>query len=275
MDNFKTLLIILWISFFLFLLFLYVKHIRYKQWLKKLETSPIGENDLKILKQTNLYSKLNDYEKKVLNFKIQRFKSEKEFIGINITITDEIKTLIAFYACLPTVYYKYFCYPSLKYIYVYPHCIILKTRNNHNGIASDETMLISGEAVGESVVIVWDEAKKEIYHNLGRNVIIHEFAHELDFEEGEIDGIPPIEKPQYKEWGKIMFNEYEKFVKKLSLNRFLGKYSSIDKYAATNKAEFFAVLSEYYFMNPCVLKKHFPDIYKELNKFYKVKTDVC
>ena len=58
-------------------------------------------------------------------------------------------------------------------------------------------------------------------------------------------------------------------------NRFLGKYSFIDKYAATNKAEFFAVMSEYYFMKPCILKKHFPKIYKELKNFYKVEIDVC
>jgi hypothetical protein len=275
MENFKLFLIFLWVVFFLFLLVLFIKHIKYKRWLKKLESSPLSENDLKILKQIDIYNRLSDYEKNVLNFKIQRFKSEKEFMGINLTVTDEIKTLISFYACLPTIYYKYFCYPSLKYIYVYPHTIILNEKNTVNGIAENETMLISGEAVGESVVIVWDEAKKEIYHNLGRNVIIHEFAHELDFEEGAIDGIPPIDKPLYKEWSKIMFEEYEKFTKKLSLNRFLGKYSLIDVYAATNKAEFFAVLSEYYFMKPCVLKKHFPDIYKELNKFYKVKTDVC
>ena len=51
----------------------------------------------------------------------------------------------------------------------------------------------------------------------------------------------------------------------------LGKYSFIDKYAATNKAEFFAVMSEYYFNKPEILKKHFPNIYKELKKFYKVE----
>ncbi|ACM93628.1 conserved hypothetical protein [Nautilia profundicola AmH] len=275
MDKFKTLLIFLWALFFFFIIFLLIRHFLYLRWLKKLQSTPLDKTDIDVLNKMEVYNKLNEYEKKVIAFKIKRFKKEKEFIGIKINITNEIKTTIAFFACLPTIYNKYYCYDSLKYIYVYPYTIIYNHNNTANGIMTKEELLISGEAVGESVVIVWDEVKKEIHHNLGRNVIIHEFAHELDFENGIVDGIPPINKAFYKEWTKIMFNEYEKFKQKSILNRFLGKYSLIDSYAATNKAEFFAVMSEYYFMKPCLLKKHFPDIYKELKKFYKVQTDVC
>ena len=275
MDRLGIFICLLWIFFFFFLFYLFIKEILYINRLKKLESTPLDQRDLNIIKKIEIYNNLNDYEKKILNFKIQRFKKEKTFIGIGLEITNEIKTIISFFACLPTLYNKYFCYPDLKYIYVYPYTIILNSKKTFKGIVSEESFLISGEAVGDSVVIVWNEAKKEVYHNMGRNVIIHEFAHELDFEEGALDGIPPIEKSFYKEWTSIMFKEYEKFKKKISLNRFLGKYSLIDKYAVTDKAEFFAVLSEYYFMKPCVLKKHFPEIYEELKKFYKVETHVC
>jgi len=275
MENFKLFLLILWGVFLFFLVFLFINHIRYKKWLKQLEKKPLTDEEKNFLNKIEIYKKLPDNLKQILAFKIHRFKKEKQFVGIGLEINEEIKTVISFFACLPTLYYKYFCYPSLKYIYVYPHTVILNTSSQKNGIVSKEEILISGEAVGESVVIVWNESKKEAYHNLGRNVVIHEFAHELDFEEGAIDGIPPLPYSQYAQWGKIMFKEYNKLKNKILKRHFLGKYSFIDKYAATNKAEFFAVMSEYYFMKPYLLKKHFPNIYKELKNFYKVETNVC
>jgi Mlc titration factor MtfA (ptsG expression regulator) len=270
MDNFKKFIEILWILFFLFIFLQIILIFKRKKELQKLKSKPLNENLKKYIVNLPEYKKLPEKYKKIIEFKIQLFLKEKKFIGININLTDEIKTLIAFYACLPTVAYENFCYPDLKYIYVYPYPVILKGKQN-GYVISNEEFLISGEAVGESAVIVWNEAKKEIYRHLGRNVIIHEFAHELDFEEGTINGIPPLQKSKYAQWTKIMFSEYEKFKKNLLKNRFLGKYSLIDKYAATNPAEFFAVMSEYYFENPQKLKKHFPDIYKELKEFYKLE----
>jgi len=271
MTNFKIFLIILWGLFFLFIIYQIYSYIKYLKWLKNLENKQLPRNIINILQKLPHYNKLNETQKKILHFKIQRFIKEKEFIGVKIDITDEIKYTIAFYACLITLNKKYFCYENLKYIYIYPHTIIVNNKSIQNYIVKNETFLISGEAVGESVIIAWDEVKKELKHLKEHNVIIHEFAHELDFEEGEINGIPPIEKNQFQEWSQIMYNEFEKFHQKTLKNRMLGKYSFIDKYAATNKAEFFAVMSEYYFNKPKILKKHFPDIYKELKKFYKIE----
>ena len=270
MDNFKKLLIILWSFFLIFLIFQFIKYIRYIRHLKELKKRPLSFKYKKYVIKLPEYKKLPEKYKKIIEYKIQRFLEEKEFIGIGLEITDEIKAITSFYACLPTVAYVDFCYPSLKYIYIYPNPIILK-QHQKGFVVSNEEMLISGEAVGEAVILVWNEAKREISHNLGRNVIIHEFTHELDYEEGAIDGIPPIENSYYMEWTKIMHSEFEKFKKRILKNRLLGKYKLIDKYAATNPAEFFAVLSEYYFKKPQILKKHFPDIYKLLKNFYKIE----
>jgi len=268
MDNFKIFLIFLWTGFFIFLTVQIFSFFKYKKLLKKLKKTPLPEKYKKHILNLPEYQKLTPQQKKIIEYKIQRFLKEKEFIGIKLKITDEIKTVIAFYACLITLAYEDFCYPDLKYIYVYPHTIVLNTHQN-GAVISNEEILISGEALKDGVIIAWDEVKKDI--KLKRNVVIHEFAHILDFEEGEINGIPPIEESKYTEWSKIMFKEYEKFREKLLKNRLLGKYSLIDKYAATNKAEFFAVLSEYYFKKPEILKKHFPKIYKELKSFYKIE----
>jgi len=270
MDNFKNLLILLWGLFFLYLVFEIIKYFKYRQWLKKLENTPLAENVKKILNEIDYYKKLPQDLKKIINFKIQRFLKEKRFYGINLNITEEIKVNIAFFACLPSINSKYFCYPNLKYIFVYPNTIILHKKEIQN-IVSNEEMLIEGEATNDAVIIVWNEAKKEI-QRYDRNVIVHEFAHEIDLAEGAIDGIPPLESKKLTEFTKVMFKEYETFKEKTVKGRFLGKYHLLDKYATTNRAEFFAVMSEYFFVKPEILKKHFPDIYKELKNFYKIDT---
>jgi Mlc titration factor MtfA (ptsG expression regulator) len=268
MDKFGLLLTFLWILFFLFIFLQLIKYLKYKIWLKKIEKKPPTQEILYILKKIRYYTLLPENLKKIINFKIQIFLNEKQFIGIKLQITNEIKVNIAFYACLLTLYSKYFCYPNLEYIFVYPSTILKKEIEEY---FANQEILIEGEATSDTVLISWNDAKKEI-KTCERNVIIHEFAHEIDYSDGRIDGLPPIDSEKSKEFAKIMFSEYEKFKEKTIKGRFLGKYHLIDKYAATNRAEFFAVMTEYFFIRPAVLKKHFPDIYKELKSFYKIDT---
>jgi Mlc titration factor MtfA (ptsG expression regulator) len=278
MDKFGLFLAILWLLFFLFLFFELLEYIKYKKWLREIEKKPPPKEILDILKNIKYYTLLPENLKKIINFKIQIFLNEKKFIGIKLNITNEIKVNIAFYACLLTTYSKYFCYPNLEYIFVYPSTIIKKEIEEY---FADQEILIEGEATTDAVLIAWNDAKKEIKSCKG-NVIIHEFAHEIDLADGSTDGLPPLEGEKAKEFAKIMFSEYEKFKEKTIKGRFLGKYHLINKYAATNKAEFFAVMSEYFFMRPSLLKKHFPNIYTELKSFYKIDTykilgdkDIC
>ena len=255
MDNFLKLIIILWIIFFLFLLYQIFDYIKFKIYLKNLKNKPCLCN--KYLENLEYYKKIPSNFKKILEFKIKRFINEKNFIPKYMEINEEIKCLIAFYACLPTIAYKNFCYPTLKYIFIYPYTII-KNHINQNGIIKKE-ILISGESVGDSVVIAWNEAKREIFHYQKRNVIIHEFAHELDFEEGMIDGIPIFATLDYENFKKII----KKTFKKASKERIL------DEYAFTNIAEFFAVTTEYFFLRPKTLKIHYPELYEEYKKIFK------
>jgi Mlc titration factor MtfA (ptsG expression regulator) len=268
MDNFGLFLIILWSLFFLYLSIQIIKYIKYKKWLKEIEKKPPPPEVLNILYQIKYYTILPYDLKKIINFKIQIFLKEKEFIGIKLEMTEEIKINIAFYACLMTTSLKNFCYPNVEFIYVYPSTIVKKEIEKY---FANQEILIEGEATNDAVLISWGDVKKELKSCKG-NVIIHEFAHEIDLAEGAIDGLPPLENKKQKEFAKVMFSEYEKFKIKTLKGIFLGKYHLIDKYAATNRAEFFAVMNEYFFIRPSILKKHFPDIYKELKAFYKIDT---
>ena len=254
MDNFLKLLIFLWGIFFIFLIYEIFDYIKFKHYLKSLRDKPCKCKPY--LEKLDYYKKIPPYLKEIIEFKIKRFLIEKHFIPKYMEINDEIKCLVAFYACLPTIAYKNFCYPSLKYIYIYPNTII-KKHLNQNGIIKKE-VLISGESVGDSVIIAWNEAKREIYHYQKRNVIIHEFAHELDFEEGMIDGIPIFATIDYENFKKILNNTFKK----------ANKERILDEYAFTNIAEFFAVTTEYFFLKPKTLKLHYPELYHEYKKIF-------
>ena len=102
--------------------------------------------------------------------------------------------------------------------------------------------------------------------NPGRNLILHEFAHILDMEDGEADGTPRLpRRQQYRSWSTVMEHEYER----LRRDSALGRYTVLDTYGATNPAEFFAVATEAFFEKTQVLAKRHPELYAELRAFYR------
>jgi len=95
-----------------------------------------------------------------------------------------------------------------------------------------------------------------------RNVAIHEFAHLIDMADGDCDGLP-------KEITEAAFclpwlNLVRKGITDINKNK-----SNIRDYGATNQAEFFAVVSEYFFEQPQMLKRKQPDLYDSLETFYR------
>lgn len=102
----------------------------------------------------------------------------------------------------------------------------------------------------------------------GRNVILHEFAHQLDQESGDVSGVPILEKrADYVSWGRIFREEYEKLCHKVAQ----GVETVIDEYGATNPAEFFAVVTETFFEKPFQMKKEHPELYQELKRYYQLE----
>jgi len=101
----------------------------------------------------------------------------------------------------------------------------------------------------------------------GHNVAMHEFAHQLDQEDGRADGAPILEsRSAYSAWSQVFSKEYAQLQQKTGQ----GKKSLMDKYGATDPAEFFAVATETFFEKPSQLQKKHPELYHELQGFYKV-----
>ncbi len=241
--------------------------------LHKIQKIPFDDKYKKILNKTPHYRHLSQEEKEKIQRSILLFTHTKEFVGVELQVSEEMKIVIAFYACLLVLHTRMkHCYDNLKTIIVYPNAVITKSVNSSGGIYTKEDFLIDGQSANDTVVIAWHDAKYEAYHLRHNNVVVHEFAHEIDFMDGEIDGVPPIEKAKYDEWVHILAKEYDALSKVAFKNRDWGKYKLLGAYAATNEAEFFAVTTERFFESPHALKREFPDLYNELKSFYNIDT---
>jgi Mlc titration factor MtfA (ptsG expression regulator) len=238
--------------------------------LREVLSVPFPAKYEQILQKIPLYTKLNAAEQEQIQKSILIFINTKEFVGVNVDVTDEMKVVIAFHACillLNAVIES--CYENLATVLIYSHTVIAKQASNNGGIFTKGDFLLEGQSASDTVVIAWNDAKKDAYHIHNDNVIIHEFAHELDFLDGSADGAPPLPDAKYHEWAKVLSSEFNKLSEVALKNRDWGEYKLIGAYAATNEAEFFAVVTERYFENPEALKKHFPDLFKELDSFYQ------
>ena len=223
-----------------------------------------------IQKNVPIYNRLPEELKKQLHSLVLIFLHDKDFEGCGgLKITDEMKVTIASQACILLLNRETSVYKKLSTILVYPETYVAKS------ISSNGSIIIEGDSVrlGESwqngpVVLAWDSIKNTSSEiNKSHNVVFHEFAHQLDQEDGSADGTPILHnRSQYTTWAKILSKEYEILQNKT----YTGSRTVIDTYGATNPAEFFAVITETFFQNPKILKSKHPELYQELSNYYNL-----
>lgn len=218
------------------------------------------------------YPKLPKSLQKQLQGHIQVFLAEKQFIGCQgFKITEEVKLAIAAQACLLLLNEREEYYPKLYSILVYPSIFIVnRTTSFQVYLEEEQKQILSGESWGKGgqVILSWDDIRWDIQNwKDGRNVVLHEFAHQLDQEDGQTDGVPILKcQSDYLTWAKVFNQEYHKFCNQIEK----GKKTVINEYGATNSAEFFAVATETFFEKPQQLYKKHPQLYEVLKNYYKL-----
>ena len=223
-----------------------------------------------IEKNVPLYNRLIDKDKAELQRHILIFLAEKRFEGCGgLKITDEIKIIIAAQACMLLLHRKTDYYPGLFSILVYPHAFIInRAKHLSSGIVAEGPQVLLGESWRRgSVVLSWDDVKHGAadIHD-GQNVVFHEFAHQIDSSGGKGDSSEVFKNTSsYIAWARVLQKDYEKLRTAAEQNRpaFLNKYGAVDP------AEFFAVVTEFFFEKPKQLKRIHPDLYNELKRFYQ------
>ena len=245
---------------------------------EKLKAAPFPSHWSRILEDGfTLYARLPDGDRKELQGHIQVFLAEKRFEGCGgLEITEEMRVCIAAQACLLLLHREKDYYRSLRSILVYPSTYFAQaTRHVGSGVMEERQDRRLGEAWDSgAVVLAWDAVHAGTANpGDGHNVMFHEFAHQLDFEDGRADGAPVLtaevpwyrRRSRYKAWARVLSGEYEK----LRANTEEGKPTIIDEYGATNPAEFFAVATEAFFERPRALQELHPELYEELKRFYR------
>lgn len=202
---------------------------------------------------------------------IQIFLAEKKFIGCNgVQITDEIRITIAAQACLLLLNRKTDFYPKLQTILVYPRAFVKNQQGNQaGGVQFIQKLVLAGESWDfGKVVLSWqDTVEGAKIPDDGRNVVIHEFAHQLDQENGKANGAPILDKGQsYQCWSDVFSAQFEQ----LKIQAKTGKSSLFDYYGATEPAEFFAVASEVFFEQAQQFYHQHPRLYQQLKQYYHV-----
>lgn len=221
--------------------------------------------------QVPIYRRLPEKYKHELRGLIQIFIAEKHFEGCGgLTLTETMKVIIAAQACILLLNREVPLYPKLQSILVYPSVFVAKMSQEQGwGTFVEKEQARLGESWHRGmVVLAWDHIKMESRDiRDGHNVVLHEFAHQLDQEDGRSDGTPLLEQnSHYVSWAKHLGEVYEELQERVA--RHIPSF--IDSYGATNPAEFFAVITETFFEKPEGLQKKYPQLYEELKNYYQL-----
>ena len=236
---------------------------------QKLYNTPAPESWNKILEQDfPVIEKFTDEQRHQLFGYMQVFLAEKTFEGCGgLEITEEMTVMIAAEACTLLLGRETHVYPRLKTILLYPHTYTSGQKGVFGGDNGESSRL--GESWDSGVVVLsWNSVLGGARNfEDGHNVAFHEFAHQLDQENSTAVGAPILEeRSAYSAWARVFNHEYKELVDKTSH----GQRSTMDQYGATNPAEFFAVATETFFEKPRRLKQRHPELYEELQYYYKV-----
>jgi Mlc titration factor MtfA (ptsG expression regulator) len=194
--------------------------------------------------------------------------AEKPFIGCRgLVLTDEMRVLIAAQASLLLLNRRAGYFRNLRQVLVYPGAFVVDRAVNEGGVVRDERRALAGESWQQGQLILsWDDVLQGAAKaDDGRNVVIHEFAHQLDQEAGRANGAPWLATPaRRRRWAAVMEQEFGQLRQRLTD----GEHGLIDPYAATDPAEFFAVVSEVFFEQPGALAAAHPALFREFAQYY-------
>jgi len=229
-----------------------------------------GEWDAIVRRRVRYYHRLPPENQDLLGAFIRVFLDEKSFEGCGgMEITDEIRLTIAGYACILLLGGQSDMYPKLRTILVYPYEYVApQSSHGPDGTVTEGLQGRSGESWSfGNIVLSWDDVVRDARNpGAGRNVVFHEFAHQLDSESGHARGAPVLPRnAKYADWAKVFEKEYEALIDSARH----GRPSLLDQYGATDPAEFFAVATECFFLKPVELESRHPELYGQLKLYYR------
>jgi hypothetical protein len=211
---------------------------------------------------------LSDEEWHLLAERMRDFLRHKYLEGAHgLELTTRQRLQIAAQACLPIIHLGDEAYHAWTEVIVYPDTFVSREPwRDAFGLVHAEGRAVIGMARGDGPLLLSLPEVEAGPRLDGRNVVIHECAHKLDMLNGKADGFPPLHAGMSQPaWTRTFEAAYRDFCWRLNH----GTQAPIAPYAAENPAEFFAVLSEYFFELPHLLHGAYPAVYEQLRQFYR------
>ena len=202
---------------------------------------------------------------------VQQLIYQKKFVGCaGLEVDDEMRLTIAGQACLLLLNRPSRVYPELHTILVYPSAFMVPRKQvDAAGVVTEARQDLLGESWGDGrVILSWDHVQRGAADwSDGQNVVLHEFAHQLDSESGSNNGAPYLgSADSYRNWSAVLSRDFAS----LQADAMYRQQSVMDHYGATNPAEFFAVATETFFEKPWQMSERHAELFAELFKYYRV-----
>ena len=209
----------------------------------------------------SFYARLSSTDQVRFCERVMRFLGAVQVTGVSTSVSDEDRLLVASSAVIPIFGFPHWSYRGLREVLLYPDAFDGEYAISGQG----RTILgqVGGGTMGGKMILSRPALRQGFLNESSKsNVGIHEFVHLLDNADGSVDGIPAamLEKQYAIPWIKLMREKIE------GINS--GR-SDIAAYGGTEEAEFFPVVSEYFFKRPDLLKRKHPKLYAKLERIFR------
>lgn len=201
---------------------------------------------------------------------MQVFLADKHFYGCDgLEVTEEMRVTIAGLACLLTLNRGPEGHQQVNAILLYPDAFVVRREETDEaGVRWSEVHALSGESWDSGrVVLSWADVCAGSEPSVAPyNVVLHEFAHQLDSESGHGDGAPALASGrEYAEWADVLGRAFEALRSAVAQGH---RPDVMDEYAAETPAEFFAVATETFFERPHALREQYSELYALFERYF-------
>lgn len=221
--------------------------------------------------QVPLYARLRPALREQLHGHIQVLLNEKDFHGAaGFVVTDAMRLIIAAQAALLLLNRPVEYFPMLRSIVLHPGVFVVNRETwDASGVHHSERQVLSGESWERGqLVLSWDDSLAGGMNSEdGYNVVLHEFAHQLDLESGAVNGMPGLHSAAgRRDWTRTFSAAYADHCARIDAHT----DTWLDPYAASSLAEFFAVITEAFYELPQAVQALYPHVFTQLCNYYRV-----
>ncbi len=222
-----------------------------------------------LLANCAIWQRLTAAEQATLRDTIQVLVAEKHWEGCGgLKLTEEMPVIIASQVALLVLGLPEFYFEHVLSVLIYPSTYVARAVEQHGGLVveSDSTRLGETSYRGP-VILAWDDVLAGAQGTqFGHNVVLHEFAHQIDMLNGRsTDAIPPIDDAELvRRWTQLIPQQFQQ----LRTDCHHGT-NFFDCYGATSLGEFFAVVTEHFFETGEEMEYRHPELYELFKTFYR------